>query len=609
MRRQFIAITCTLLLLAAGQPAVAQDWTYADVGRVVAIADVHGAIEPMVRTLRSASVINDANRWIAGDTHLVVVGDLLDRGPDSRAVMDLLMTLERDADAAGGRVHVLIGNHEVMNLVGDLRYVSKEEYATFADDETAAERRRGFEAWRRRMPADMEAAELEAEFNEKVPPGFYAHRRAFAANGRYGRWLLSKPLIVVVNDTAFVHGGLSPLVASLGLDGVNSRLMNDVRSYVEQMSILERAGVLLPTDSFYDHVKLIDQFLPSATTSSEVLTAMTTLRELATSDVHALDGPLWYRGNVACSELIERDRLQPVLEAIGASRVVIGHTPTPTRRALQRLDGQVLEIDTGMLNEYYRGRGHALILLGDVVGVVSEESSEIQALQPHPRQVGMRPGVYMSAETIEKLLATGEISNIREDELRRKVVTITANGRQIEAVFDKRPSRGFFPEVAAYKLDRLLGLDAVPVTVRREVDGDDGSLQFVPERWIDEPARSQSGQGGSANCPLDEQWAAMYVFDALIYNEGRTLSRMIYSPDEWRLMLIGHENAFSTRTGLPAYLRNIELKIGSAWRDALVSLSEETVNEAFDEVLDRRRRKALLERRDGLVLNSAGATP
>lgn len=459
------------------------------------------------------------------------------------------------------------------------------------------------------MPADMEAAELEAEFNEKVPPGFYAHRRAFAANGRYGRWLLSKPLIVVVNDTAFVHGGLSPLVASLGLDGVNSRLMNDVRSYVEQMSILERAGVLLPTDSFYDHVKLIDQFLPSATTSSEVLTAMTTLRELATSDVHALDGPLWYRGNVACSELIERDRLQPVLEAIGASRVVIGHTPTPTRRALQRLDGQVLEIDTGMLNEYYRGRGHALILLGDVVGVVSEESSEIQALQPHPRQVGMRPGVYMSAETIEKLLATGEISNIREDELRRKVVTITANGRQIEAVFDKRPSRGFFPEVAAYKLDRLLGLDAVPVTVRREVDGDDGSLQFVPERWIDEPARSQSGQGGSANCPLDEQWAAMYVFDALIYNEGRTLSRMIYSPDEWRLMLIGHENAFSTRTGLPAYLRNIELKIGSAWRDALVSLSEETVNEAFDEVLDRRRRKALLERRDGLVLNSAGATP
>lgn len=609
MRRRFFAITCTLLLIAAGQLAVAQDWTYSDVGRVVAISDVHGAFEPMVRTLQNASVINDANRWIAGDTHLVVVGDLLDRGPDSRAVMDFLMTLEREAATAGGRVHVLVGNHEVMNLVGDLRYVSAEEYAAFADDETAAERQRGFDAWRRRMPADMDTEELEAEFNDKVPPGFYAHRRAFAADGQYGQWLLSKPLIVVVNGTAFVHGGLSPLVASLGLDGVNNRLMNDVRSYVDQMAMLERAGILLPTDNFYDHARLIDQYLPSATTTAEVLTAMTTLRELAASDVHALDGPLWYRGNVACNQLIERDRLQPALEAIGATRVVIGHTPTPSRRALQRLDGRVLEIDTGMLNDYYRGRGHALILLGDVVGVVSEESKEMLTLQPHPRQVGMRPGVYMSAETIEQLLATGDISDIREDELRRKVVTISANGRQIEAVFDKRPSRGFFPEVAAYKLDRLIGLDAVPVTVRREVDGDDGSLQFVPERSMDEPARSQSGQGGSASCPLDEQWAAMYVFDALIYNEGRTLSRMIYSPDEWRLMLIGHENAFSTRTGLPAYLRNIELKIGSAWRDALVSLSEETVNEVFDEVLDRRRRKALLERRDSLVLNGADTTP
>ena len=609
MRRRFFAITCTLLLIAAGQLAVAQDWTYSDVGRVVAISDIHGAFEPMVRTLQNASVINDANRWIAGDTHLVVVGDLLDRGPDSRAVMDFLMTLEREAATAGGRVHVLVGNHEVMNLVGDLRYVSAEEYAAFADDETAAERQRGFDAWRRRMPADMDTEDLEAEFNDKVPPGFYAHRRAFAADGQYGQWLLSKPLIVVVNGTAFVHGGLSPLVASLGLDGVNNRLMNDVRSYVDQMAMLERAGILLPTDNFYDHARLIDQYLPSATTTAEVLTAMTTLRELAASDVHALDGPLWYRGNVACNQLIERDRLQPALEAIGATRVVIGHTPTPSRRALQRLDGRVLEIDTGMLNDYYRGRGHALILLGDVVGVVSEESKEMLTLQPHPRQVGMRPGVYMSAETIEQLLATGDISDIREDELRRKVVTISANGRQIEAVFDKRPSRGFFPEVAAYKLDRLIGLDAVPVTVRREVDGDDGSLQFVPERSMDEPARSQSGQGGSASCPLDEQWAAMYVFDALIYNEGRTLSRMIYSPDEWRLMLIGHENAFSTRTGLPAYLRNIELKIGSAWRDALVSLSEETVNEVFDEVLDRRRRKALLERRDSLVLNGADTTP
>lgn len=604
MRSRLIAITCALLLVAAWQPAIAQDWSWSEVGRVVAIADVHGAYEPMLRTLRNASVISDANRWIAGDTHLVVIGDLLDRGPDSRAVMDFLMALEGEAATAGGRVHVLIGNHEVMNLVGDLRYVADEEYAAFAAEETAAQRQRGYDAWRGRQAADTDEAELLEAFNDQFPPGFFAHRRAFAANGRYGSWLLSKPILVVINATAFVHGGLSPMVADLGLDGVNRGLVSDIRSYVEQTAILEGAGVLLATDNFYDHAARIDRYLPTATTGDDVLTAMTAIRELAASDVHALDGPLWYRGNVACNSLIERDRLRPALAAIGATRVVIGHTPTPSRRAIQRLDGQVVEIDTGMLSDYYRGRGHALVMLGDVTGVVSEESNEIQALRPHPRQVGMRPGVYMSGETLEHLLGSGEISDIRDDELRRTVVTISADGRQIDAVFYKRSSRGFFPEVAAYKLDRLLGLDAVPVTVRREVDGDDGSLQFIPERWIDEPARSQSGQGGSASCPLNEQWAAMYVFDALIYNEGRSLSRMIYSPDEWRLMLIGHQNAFSNNTGLPAYLRNIELKIGDAWRDALVSLSEDTLKEDFDGLLDRRRRKALLERRDSLVLES-----
>ena len=607
MRHRFIAIACALLL-AAPASAAAQDWTWSDVGRVVAIADVHGAHDAMLRTLQNASVINDAGRWIAGDTHLVIVGDLLDRGPDSRAVMDFLMGLEREAQEAGGRVHVLIGNHEVMNLVGDLRYVSAEEYAAFAAEETESERQRGFSAWRQRQPGDGDDAVLRETFDTSFPPGFFAHRRAFSADGRYGSWLLSKPILVVINDTAFVHGGLSPMIAELGVEGVNRRLMNDVRTYVEQMAILERAGVLLPTDDFYEHIQLIDQHLPSATTGNDVLTAMTSLRELAASDIHALDGPLWYRGNVSCNSLIERGRLQSALAAIGAKRVVIGHTPTPLRRALQRLDGQVIEIDTGMLNDYYRGRGYALVLVGDVVGVVSEDSSEIQPVQPHPRQVGVRPGIYLSAGMLEELLATGEVSDVREDELRRKVVTISDGGREVHAVFYERPSRGFFPEVAAYRLDRLLGLDAVPVTVRRKVDGKDGSLQFIPERWIDEPARSQSGQGGSASCPIDEQWAAMYVFDALIYNEGRTLSRMIYSPDEWRLMLIGHQNAFSTRSGLPAYLRNIELDLGDGWQEALGALTRDVVDEAFDGILDRRRRRALLERRDELLAEPE-ATP
>ena len=61
--------------------------------------------------------------WAAGRAHVVSLGDLLDRGADSRKVMDLLMRLQGEAAAAGGQLHVVLGNHEAMNLLGDLRYV------------------------------------------------------------------------------------------------------------------------------------------------------------------------------------------------------------------------------------------------------------------------------------------------------------------------------------------------------------------------------------------------------------------------------------------------------------------------------------------------------
>ncbi len=104
----------------------------------------------MLETLQQADVVDENRAWIGGKTNLVIVGDILDRGPSSRAVMDLLMRLETEASTAGGAVRVVIGNHESMNLIGDLRYVSKAEYAAFAGDETPEQRERWFAAYAKR---------------------------------------------------------------------------------------------------------------------------------------------------------------------------------------------------------------------------------------------------------------------------------------------------------------------------------------------------------------------------------------------------------------------------------------------------------------------------
>ncbi|MDX1482742.1 MAG: metallophosphoesterase [Woeseiaceae bacterium] len=595
-----------LLLLVAAVPARGGDWTFDGVGRVVAVSDIHGAHAALVRTLGAAGVLDGDQNWAAGSDHLVIVGDILDRGPDSRQSMDLLMRLEGEAEAAGGRVHVLIGNHEAMNLTGDLRYVSREEYAAFAADETAETRERWFRAWvEKRAGGDGSPEEARRKFDERYPPGFFALKEAFGPRGRYGSWLLSRPLLVVVNGTAFVHGGLSPVVAELGLEGVNGTLVGDLRRYAEAVEILTEAGVLLPTDGYYEHDDLVGKPLVPFAVDGKAAAAAAALPALHDSRIHAQDGPLWYRGNVACNGLIEKPRLQNALDAIGARRVVIGHTPTFGRRVLERFGGRIIEIDTGMLSNYYKGSGHALIIEGDDLSVVTERGTREEDPAAHPRRVGQRaPGI--DADDIEALLASGEIIAQRDDTLGRRIVSVSDGERLVDAEFLESTRRGFYPDIAAYRLDLMLGLDMVPVAVRREVDGRDGTLRFMPVGTTDESRRRETGRGGSAMCPLPLQWEAMMVFDALIYNEGRTAASIQYNQANWQLILTGHGAAFGTSKGRPRHLDNIVLRIDETWSNALRSLDKEVLIAELGDVLDARRIRALLARRDRLVSGPTG---
>jgi hypothetical protein len=588
-----------LVLVILSPIALADDWRIDDAARVVAIADIHGAYEAMVETLTNVGVLDDNLAWAGGSARLVIVGDLVDRGPRSRDVMDLLMRLEGEAIAAGGYVHVLFGNHESMNMIGDMRYVSKAEYAAFAADETKEQRDRWFKPWAKRDGG--KTSTLRTRFDDIFPAGFFALREAFGAEGEYGKWLLNKAVIAVINGTAFVHGGLSPLVAEIGLDGVNRGLKNDLADYVNAVDTLMKAEVLLPTDSYYDHDHLVKKYVPSLDESKEVRAAIKTVKKLGESAMFTRDGPLWYRGNVTCSGIIEEQRLEATLTAIGAERVVVGHTPTPNRRVLERFDGRVIEVDTGMLNFYYKGSGNALVIENGELRVFNQSGADPYTPIAHPRRVGSRPG-NLTADELQLLLETGEIvSQTKDKETGRTLVQVSDGTYTVSAIFSKRQGKGFYPDIAAYRLDRLLDLDMVPVTALRAVNKTEGSLQFLPEKASDEAQRSKSGRGTSARCDLPWQWEAMYVFDVLIYNEGRSLERMLYDPSRWSLILIEHERAFKNAKGRPPHLKNAPIKVSDGWRAALVELSDDELAAQFSDVLDKRRLKALAARRDQLL--------
>jgi hypothetical protein len=247
-------------------------------------------------------------------------------------------------------------------------------------------------------------------------------------------------------------------------------------------------------------------------------------------------------------------------------------------------------------------------MTGDGLLVYNQAGGEPYAPLPHPRSVGIRPH-DMTAGDLENLLRNGEvISNTTEANTGRNIVEISDNDHVVKALFTKRKSKGFYPDVAAYRLDRLLELDMVPVAVRREVDGKDGSVQFYPPKTVDEEVRVAEGRGYRATCPLGEQFMAMYVFDVLTYNEGRTRQRMLFDLRDWGLMLIENEDTFGTGKGRPRHLANAPLEFSNGWATALRSLTDDVLAENLGDVVPARRLQALAARRDEIIAQSAKST-
>jgi hypothetical protein len=355
------------------------------------------------------------------------------------------------------------------------------------------------------------------------------------------------------------------------------------------------------TESFHRHAAVLEALAEDAGRPPELKRAIADVISLNNASVHDTSSPVWYRGNVGCSALIENDKLDDALSALDAARVVIGHTPTVSRRVLQRLGGRVVEIDTGMLKAAYGGSGHALVIEGDRLRVVSEAGVDASSPVPHPRPAGQDDAALDAAE-LERILAGGELRSAAKDPAGRTIVRLRDGGQEVEAQFIRNPrGRGFVPELAAYRLDRLLALEMVPVTVAREVEGEAGVLQLFTANTRDETSRRASGEGYSAWCPLPEQWNAMYVFDALAFNGRRLPQNILYNPGNWQLMLTGHGGAFAANSGRPAWLEDAKLDVGKAWEEALSSMSDEALQAEFGDVLDKRRLSALIKRRDALL--------
>ncbi len=592
-----------VFLYVPWSPAHADEWHYSNVDRIVAVGDVHGAYDALIETLRAADVIDSRSAWSGGKTHLVFTGDLLDRGAKSRQVMDLVMRLEKEARRRGGRVHLLLGNHEVMNLNGDLRYVAGAEYAMFQDIESSREREGWFGDFLASKPAGSLESGVRAEFDALAPPGYFGHRKAFRHDGKYGKWLLRKPFIVVINETAFVHGGLPYFVAEHGLEGVNVGLKNDLSYYVSIRDRLTDKKILSPVYRFKEIPAVLKDKRDAGQIPWEFQEPTQAVIDLSKSPLHSPIGPTWYRGTAVCNALVEGDVLASAFARIDASRVVMGHSSTVTRQVQQRGGGTTVEIDTGMLKAVYNGSGNALVIEGDRLTVVNQDGGTGMSPIEHPIRVG-HPSIPVDDDEIARILSGGDLIEPAIEGETRRLLEVTSNELTVTAHFRENQDDRFAPELAAYKLDRMLGLGMVPVTIHRDVDGQSGTLQLVPMNAVSDAEIAGIKGTIAASCSFDKQAAAMQVFDALIDNSSRAPSTMLYDPDDVLLILINHGEAFDAGIAVFGHSPYTGLTVGKQWQTALRELDDNALQAELGGVLDERRLAGLMQRRDALLSNS-----
>lgn len=173
------------------KPDFDQSFTNAD--SIAVISDIHGEYDIYIDLLKGTGIIDENHNWNFGKGHLVVLGDIFDRGNMVTEVLWHLFGLEKQAEKAGGKVHVLLGNHEFMILGNDLCTIN-EKYANV----------------------------------ERISNTGYSN--LYSEKSVLGKWLRTKPVVITIDNIIFVHGGISTAMIQrdLNLKQINKIFLKKV---------------------------------------------------------------------------------------------------------------------------------------------------------------------------------------------------------------------------------------------------------------------------------------------------------------------------------------------------------------------------------------------
>ena len=293
---------------------------------MVAIGDVHGDFKQTMKALELGKVMGPDGSWIGGDTVLVQVGDIMDRGDHEIAIMRKFQSLGKQARKEGGDVFVVHGNHEIMNVLGDFRYATKGAYAECARY-AETRRLRRIEQLGEENVAPL--PEIPKDVNPETYLGVLARRQLFLPGGEMALKLARNPTVLQVGDTVFAHAGIDMHTVEYGFQELNDDVaawMAGVKKTPPKM-VLEEKGVVW------------------------------------TRDYGGADAGVTAEAS-ACR------RLGEALDAVGAKRLVVGHTPQQAGVS-SGCNGRLWRSDVGISRGIYGAKPQVIEIVNGRVRVLA----------------------------------------------------------------------------------------------------------------------------------------------------------------------------------------------------------------------------------------------
>jgi len=583
----FILSVLLISSLIISLRADSKQYIWNDVDKIIAVGDIHGDYDNFVKILKRAGLIDDSLAWSGGKTHFVQTGDIMDRGDNPRDIFDLIKKLEAQAEEAGGKVHMLLGNHEEMNITGIVfrnpDYVTPKQFASFLPENFRRQKEREL---LRQIPNassvqnDMDPSfldtYLETKWRELRDDKDIQQLYVNTFNSEYGRWIIEHNAVIKINSVLFSHGGISERYAQWSLQKINEVLREELNEFrlVYKRSIKPR-------------IRRQILYFP--------------------------DSPLWNRDLALKDEKTYSRVVDKILKNFDATHMIVAHTPPGSPIIPEdasdeiafrsRFDQKVWMIDTGISDSYYGILSYLLIENGQFYMSEWRDEEIVKREEFEPSEISLEDE---SREDIEYYLLTAAVVNINKGAVPGRTAAWKINlddglvkrRAMFKVVDDKRPAQlpdSYQYELASYALDKLLGFGKIPPIIERKIDDTQGSLQIRVENCmgLDEMQRTDI-------TPPDPQAFSnaleeINVFENLVYNERKRLDDILVHEKTWNIYRVDFSEAFSP---IPDLIPEQKItRCSKKLFDNLQEFSDEVIKARLEMYLNEEEIAALLSRK------------